>query len=88
MRGDVLDGAEDPLLELDVLGNRLEDELASAKMLVGPAPDLPHPNQRYRRPELQVTHVAGVTGLFRRKFTDPKIHRFRFFDSAVRVGGN
>lgn len=32
MRGDVLDGAEDPLLELDVLGNRLEDELASAKI--------------------------------------------------------
>jgi hypothetical protein len=28
----VLDGAEDPLLELDVLGNRLEDELASAKI--------------------------------------------------------
>jgi hypothetical protein len=32
MRDDVLDGAEDPLLELDVLGIRLEDELASAKI--------------------------------------------------------
>jgi hypothetical protein len=89
MRGDVRDGAEDPLLlELDVLRNRLEDVLAFAKMLWGQ-----HPTCLTR---ISVTGVASCRS--RMSQESPmysigssltlKLHRFRFFNGAIRVGGN
>jgi hypothetical protein len=89
MRGDVLEGAEDPLLELDVLRNRLEDELASPERCFGAGTQPPRPNQRYRRRELQVTRLAGESPVYPvGSSLTLKFRRFSFFDGAVRVGGN